>query len=135
MSKQNRSRAVQVSHPVKPRSSAMLAPVRRVATIVRVEVGEWDRVPNLDCPTESCTVTAVLSDGRRIERVATVEYQRGERERIIEAVLSGKGTDEDVRAAQRLLFRRTKAMERVRGKLQREFGRGVPWVDMAEAVA
>jgi hypothetical protein len=44
----------------------------------------------------------------------------------MEAVLKGTGTSADVRLAQGILLRRIRAVERVRGELQREFGNGVP---------
>lgn len=134
MSKQNQSRAVQTRGASRAGVAVMAAPMRRIASLVRIENAGWSRVSDLDKPTEECVLTAVLSDGRRIERTAQVTYAAGERERLLEAVLSGNGTEADVRVAQDVLHRRAKAVENVRGDLQREFGRGVPWVD-AEAVA
>ena len=104
----------------------MAAPTRRLVTLVSIVAEGYGRKPDLAHPNESCTLRATLSDGRAIERDAVITYAPNERERVIEAVLKGTGSSADVRAAQRILDRRIREVERVRGGLQREFGNGVP---------
>ena len=104
----------------------MAAPTRRLVTLVGIEAEGWARKPDLAHPNEACAVRATLSDGRVIERDALMMYAPNERERVMEAVLKGTGTSADVRLAQGILLRRIRAVERVRGELQREFGNGVP---------
>ena len=114
-------RSIVTPHPEKPRSSATMKPRRDVIALVRIESLGWARVPDLKTPTESCTLRAVFSDGRCIERTASISYAPGERERILEAVLGGTGSEHEVRMAQNVLLRRTRAEQDVRGWMQSTF--------------
>lgn len=119
--KQNQSRSVHAPNPPRDRSTPTMLVRRTVVTVDRIEVGEWARVPDLSTPTESCSVVAHLSDGTTDERSATVTYEPGERERLLEAVMTGEGGEETVRLAQSVLLRRSAAILRERGELQREY--------------
>jgi hypothetical protein len=115
----------------KPREHAMAPPRQRIVTLVAVDVTErWSRDLDLRQPTEVCTLTARLSDGRTIVREASVSYRKGERESVVEALTNNTTEPEEYEKASRtmraLIDRRCRAVERVRGDFQREYGRGVP---------
>ena len=118
-------RQAQPPHAPKPLASRMAEPTRRIVTLARVEVGEWGRQPDLHTPHESVTVTAILSDGTMDARQATVKYAKGEREKILEAVIGGTGTEKELAQTRRILERRAQAIIRCRGELERMYGNGV----------
>lgn len=109
-------------HPRRPAFSPMMEPRQRLTRLLRVECGEWAREPGLHLATEFVSVVGVLEDGRRIERVATVTYKTGERERVMEAMINpALATNDVVKTAVSVLRRRIDAVEIERRKLWREF--------------
>jgi len=125
MSKQDQQRAVQPAGPLRPRATGPLVQRRRLATIAWTAAGAWER----EGERESCVVTVTLTDGRTISREAVVEYEVGARHRIMEHALAGR-----MYALRQVLDWKARAIERVRGELQREWS-CVPWCDVAEAAA
>jgi hypothetical protein len=125
----SRTRMPVPQRPPKPKQSIGAEPRQRIAGLVRIEVTkQWDNVPELSTPTERCTLTAVLEDGRRIACDAIVQYETGERERILEGMMTGSDDPQVLRLAEQVPLRRIMAMQTARGTLQREFGNGVPWL-------
>ena len=106
-----RDRAIQTSHAQKPKATVMMAPRRRVLNPVRFERTDWTRVADADVPTERATLTAFFADGSSMGFEASVTYAHGERERILQPVIEGRGTEDEVRELQRLLFRRSAALQ------------------------
>lgn len=124
-------RAVQPPRPIRPRSNAAAAPTQQIVTLVAVEITErWNRDLDFQQPTEVFTLTARLSDGRTIVREASVEYAKGEREQVVEALTDNTTEPAEYERASRtmraIIDRRCRAVEIVRGDFQREYGRGVP---------
>ena len=117
-------------YPPKPGFSPMAEPRRRLVALTAVAVVEpWAASPDLTKPSETCTLRATLSDGRTVDRKAKVTYRKNEREKVLERLTDpGQDTRADERAIASLNAmrdRRFRAIERVRGALQSEFGRGV----------
>jgi hypothetical protein len=103
----------------------MLLTGRRLVSLVSIREDGWARVPDLTTPTETNRIVAVLSDGREIERFAEIVYKPGEREKLIDAIVNGKGGPRELHLARSILDRRAAARQKVYGGLQREFSRGV----------
>lgn len=121
-------RSIQTAQPPKPRVSGMLVrqpPLVRVATM---ELGRWATQHGKDGRVyERRHIRIVLSDGKRIDRYATIKYERSERERLMENVMDpdkaaerGQRSADDLR--RRVFDRRGHATEKVLGELQREYG-------------
>lgn len=92
----------------------------RYATIARIEKTGWRR----DGETETCVVTAVLTDGRTVERVAKIDYRPQERQKMMERLVHDAAagrSDWEGEFMRGVFLRRAKALETVYGELQREF--------------
>lgn len=125
-----RMRAIQPPHPPKPKSSAMAAPVKRIAVIEQIEVGAWASHKDIhNNSADYCEMTALLTDGRIITREVRARYKRGQQQRIMEAI-AGPPDRAAIEAADRdlrnVLCRRATALQTARGELERAYGNGVP---------
>lgn len=122
-----RSRQAQPAHPPRERIVPQMLLRRKVVSIVRFEDSGWNRTPELDTPTEVRLITAVLSDGTRVAKEATVTYKPRERERILEAMttpgVDAARADWALRAIVAAKLRRARAAQTAYGELQRAYSR------------
>ena len=118
-------RAIQPTQPEKPMWNTAAPPNFKIVTLVRIDVGEWGRIPEMKRSHEAVTVTAVLSDGRTDARQAVCLYEAGEREKIMEQALGRKDNEAALIATKRLLRLRSMAVEKARGELQKLYANGV----------
>jgi hypothetical protein len=98
----------------------MAAPLRTPRYLVRIESDGYMKHTGEDLmPTEVCPLRAYYSDGSVEDHEALVTYGEREREQIIERAMARKATEEDMRHMRRIVDRRNRAVERVRGAIQR----------------
>jgi hypothetical protein len=78
---------------------------------------------------EERTLTVTLADGRVFKFSGTIRYKKGQRERIMEAMV-GKADDKEtkwaLRETRKILGDRARASERMYAQMQKKVGGGVP---------
>jgi hypothetical protein len=104
--------------------AAMAAPRRTVLHLTALEVTRWHASYQTDdgCATEECDLIATLSDGREVQGVAQMVYEKDEREKLVDAVMHNRSGEREVAMARSVLDRQRSAIERARADMTRLFG-------------
>ena len=97
----------------------------RVVTLDRVESTGWAKIPDLSTPKEHNVLTAYFSDGTTKTKTLTVSYKDGERERILEAMVSGVEADKALDSLVKIKLRRARLVQKAHGDWRREYRNGV----------
>jgi hypothetical protein len=101
----------------------MGAPLRRIERITHFTSSGWHRDPD-NSLIETCDITAHFSDGRTMTRAATITYAPGQRERLMESVLTNIMAPRDHAFADWVRTQRWRRSEQVYGSFHSEFGKG-----------
>lgn len=95
-----------------------------VNELVRIEIEDWQRAPDLSQGEEIFKATAIFRDGRTITREAVMTYKHGERERIISEVMREEEPSSwALRRADNIRKRRWSMKQQVLGGLQKDYSR------------
>ena len=96
----------------------------RIPNVIAVETTPWSAAYRTDdgCAREECEVIATLSDGSQRRVTAEMVYGKHEREKLIEMIHAGQGSEREVERARAILLRRCRALEIARGTLQKMVG-------------
>lgn len=108
-------------HPAMNYPAARMLVRQKITHLTHVEKSGWARVPDFTKLDESCIFTCHFSDGTTRERTATMKYKPGQRERIVEALAKGDGSDREVKMMRNIIYTRKKLEQQEHAWIQKNW--------------